>query len=442
LADVNQERITLAEAGLPAGGNITFQTLASTGITSSQFVQSVDYQQALEGQLQQTIESIQGVQGAQVSLVMPDTTTFAVGNTQQPSASVLVNLGTGTTLSSEQVQAIVHLVASAVPDLSAQQVTVADNLGDVLSAPGVDVSSGQDQAMTNSYDANLAAQVTALLARILGPNNAAVQAHAVLNFNDQKTVTNGIATNGKGQPIIAPTSQSTTRDIYQGTNPQSSGILGSGQPATVNSGNGNYNQTQTQTQNAISQVTQTVQQAPGQVVRTALAVVVNSRARGARNLAQIRALVAAAAGLQTGRGDSLVVSSLPFTATPVLTTPKASLRSRLLADAPALGLVLLILLLLFFALRSAKKRAPRFEEIPLTALPAMTAAPNFDISSFDTGELPAVRVPEYAALAPASAPMPSDVDTYIQNNPDEVAQLMRMWARERAGAHSGPGSGT
>ena len=121
-SDVNQERISLAEAGLPSGGTITFQTLASTGITSSQFVQNVDYQEALEGQLASTIESIQGISSAQVSLVMPDhAAALPSRTTQTPTASVLVDLADGTELTSNQVQGIVHLVASAVPEPRGQQ---------------------------------------------------------------------------------------------------------------------------------------------------------------------------------------------------------------------------------------------------------------------------------------------------------------------------------
>jgi len=182
-SDVNQERITLAEAGLPSGGTITFQTLASTGITSSQFVQNVDYQEALEGQLASTIESIQGISNAQVSLVMPSASSFAVSTTQTPTASVLVNLADGTELTANQVQGIVHLVASAVPSLDASNVTVVDNDGNVLSAPGVDASSSTTSAETTSYDDQLAASLTALLAKVVGPDNAAVEVHAVLNFS-------------------------------------------------------------------------------------------------------------------------------------------------------------------------------------------------------------------------------------------------------------------
>lgn len=433
-ADVDQERINLAEKGLPASSSITFQTLASTGITSSQFVQNVDYQQALEGQLAQTIESIQGVQNAQVSLVMPNTTSFAVSNTQTPTASILVDLGIGTTLSTEQVQAIVHLVAASVPDLSAQNVTVVDNSGDVLSAPGVDASTNQDQSVTDTYDSTLASQITALLSHVVGQGNAAVQAHAVLNFNSEQTTTNGVATNGKGKPIVAPTSQSITKDTYKGTSPQTAGILGSATTGSTTNQNGSYTETQSQTQNAISQVSQTVNQAPGQVVRTALAVIINSKAPGAKNLAQIKALVAAAAGLQTSRGDTLVVSALPFTPTPAAVTPstKASMMTTIKSVAPAAAFLILIALLFFLALRSAKKRAPRFEEISLAEL---TAGGLPDFSIHDTGEIPAVDgPPEPAALTASSATVPGDVDSYIAENPDEVAQLMRNWSRERAAA--------
>ena len=164
-SDVNQERISLAEAGLPSGGTITFSTLASTGITSSQFVQDVDYQQALSAQLAQAIESIQGVQSAQVQLVVPQQSTFAVGTTGNPSASVLVALDPGTTLTTTQVQAIVHLTASAVPSLSPSNVTVVDNQGDVLSAPGIDNGASSDDQETISYDNYVAGQVNALLNR-------------------------------------------------------------------------------------------------------------------------------------------------------------------------------------------------------------------------------------------------------------------------------------
>ncbi|HLI15984.1 MAG TPA: flagellar basal-body MS-ring/collar protein FliF [Acidimicrobiales bacterium] len=433
-ADVNQERISLAEAGLPSGGTITFQTLAQTGITSSQFVQNVDYQQALEGQLAGTIESIQGVQGAQVSLVMPDTTSFVLGNSQTPSASVLVDLAAGASLTPGQVQAIVHLVASAVPSLSPDNVTVVDNSGDVLSAPGVDSSASADSQQTTAYDDALAASLTALLTRVVGPGNAAVAVHAVLDFNQVSTTTNGLETGPNGRALTATTSQSSTRQTFSGSGAQAAGVLGSTAPVTPSGQSGRYSSTQSQVTNAVGQVVTTVKQAPGQVERTSVAVLLNAGHLGAARLGAIRSLVSAAAGLDPRRGDSLVVSALPFSHPAAVQAGRQSILAKARAVAPSGALVLLILVLFALALRFARRRRPQFEEIDVSALELPSPA-----ADVDTRELPATPAPQ--ALAPATGTVPADVGDFIRTSPDEVAQLMRLWAQERPGASAQLGGG-
>ena len=86
---VYQERVTLAQAGLPSAGTVGLSILDKEGLTTSSLTQQADYQRAIQGQLESTIESIQGVTGAQVNLVMPPTDVFAVSNNQTASASVL-----------------------------------------------------------------------------------------------------------------------------------------------------------------------------------------------------------------------------------------------------------------------------------------------------------------------------------------------------------------
>jgi flagellar M-ring protein FliF len=426
-ADVNQERISLAEAGLPAGGTITFQTLAATGITSSQFVQNVDYQQALEGQLASTIESIQGIQSAQVSLVMPDTSSFAIANTETPTASVLVDLADGTELTSEQVTGIAHLIASSVPSLDANNVTVVDNNGNVLSAPGVDESASSGTSQTTAYDNQLAASLTALLSRVVGPDNAAVEVHAVLNFNQQTTTSNGFEVGKDGKPISTPTSQSTTKETYTGDGAQAAGVLGSSSSTTSTGQGGTYSQTQTQTDTAVGQVTQTVQQAPGQVVTTAVAVLVNSSAVKKTQLPALQSLVQTAAGLNLNKGDSIVLTSLPFSPAAQATKTKTpTMMSKLTGYAPDAGLLFLIVALFFLALRSSKKRRPVFEELPM--LPMGSALPAMQV---DTGELPVISPLTAATLSPPGSPVTREVDAYINTSPDEVAQLMRSWSQER-----------
>jgi flagellar M-ring protein FliF len=426
-SDVNQERISLAEAGLPSGGTITFQTLASTGITSSQFVQNVDYQQALEGQLASTIESIQGIESAQVSLVMPDTSSFAVTNTQTPTASVLVDLSDGTELSSSQVQGIAHLVASAVPSLDANDVTVVDNSGNVLSAPGVDASASTTSSETTSYDDQLGASLTALLARVVGPDNAAVEVHAVLNFNQQTTTTDGFEVGRGGKPISTPTSQSTTKETYKGNGASAAGALGASSSSTSTNQNGTYSSTETQTTNAVGQVTQTVQQAPGQVVKTAVAVLVNSSAVKKSQLPALQSLVQTAAGLDPKTGDSIVLTALPFSpAAQAAKAAKATMVEKIEGYAPDVLVFLLILGLFFLALRSSKKRRAVFEELPVALYGG--AVPQREL---DTGEMPALSPMAAATLSPAGLPVTRDVEAYISTSPDEVAQVMKLWSQER-----------
>ncbi|HET9061225.1 MAG TPA: flagellar basal-body MS-ring/collar protein FliF, partial [Acidimicrobiales bacterium] len=135
--DVDQQRLAAAAAGLPSQGTVGLSLLDKEGLTTSQLTQQADYLQALQGELEQTIGAINGVQSTQVRIALPANQTFALGNTNPTGASVLVSLKPNFTLSYGQVQAITSLVGSAVPGLSASKVTVADSNGNLLAGPGV-----------------------------------------------------------------------------------------------------------------------------------------------------------------------------------------------------------------------------------------------------------------------------------------------------------------
>src|SRR5690242_5168193 len=106
-------RLKMSGQGLPSQSDTGYSLLDKQGLTTSDFMQNVDYQRALEGELGKTIKSIDGVQGATVHLALPQKDVFAT-DTQKPTASVLVTTALGRTLSSDQVQSIVHLVAASV----------------------------------------------------------------------------------------------------------------------------------------------------------------------------------------------------------------------------------------------------------------------------------------------------------------------------------------
>jgi flagellar M-ring protein FliF len=435
-ADVDQERVALAQQGLPQAGNVGFSNLEKSGITTSEFVQQVEYQQALEGQLEQTISSIQGVQSAQVNLVVPQQSDFAVGTQQPTTASILVNLTPGTVLSSGQVSAVVHLAASSVPGLSSSDVTVVDNHGDVLTAPGDagGTSGASNTQQTDAYDSQLAASLTALLARVVGEGNAAVQVNALLNFNQSQTTTNGLQLNAQGQPVTAPTGQNTSNSTYNGTGTPPSGVLGSSQAPTTTGGNGTYSTTSSQVTNAVGQVTQTVKQAPGQVQRTSVAVLLNSSKKV--NEAQVRSLVTAAAGLNTASGDQLVVTAMPFAAAGSAQTTAAAAasasahRQQELEHAGEIGgLVLLLAAMVAATVIAAKRRRPLYQEIALGELSPMVPMIPVEEERNPTGELPAVRVSPTLQLG--SDAVLAQVNQFVEQRPAEAAQLLKSWADER-----------
>ncbi len=167
-SDVDQERLSLAQAGLPATSTVGLSLLDKEGITSSNMTQQADYLQALQGELEQTIDSIANVTSSQVNIALPANQDFALSSNTPTGASVLVTIEAGQQLSDSEVQAIVHLVSSSVPNLSSGSVTVADSNGDLLAGPGVAEGQGGSGSQTDTYDQGVQSKVEAYLAAALG----------------------------------------------------------------------------------------------------------------------------------------------------------------------------------------------------------------------------------------------------------------------------------
>jgi flagellar M-ring protein FliF len=183
---VYDARLKLASQGLPKGGNVGFEIMENQKLGVSQFLEQVNYQRALEGELASSIQSLAAVQAARVHLALPKASVF-MREQQKPTASVLLNLSPGRSLDEQQVSAIVHLVASSVPELSAKNVTVVDQAGDLL-------SSSEKMAGTNGLDPaqlkyvqelqrNIATRVESIIAPIVGANNVRAEATADVDFS-------------------------------------------------------------------------------------------------------------------------------------------------------------------------------------------------------------------------------------------------------------------
>jgi flagellar M-ring protein FliF len=182
---VRDARLQLAGEGLPAGKTDGFALInKDPGFGVSQFMETARYQYALETELAQTISSLQAVRAARVQLAIPQQSAF-VSERRPASASVLVQLRPGRQLEPEQVSAIVHLVASSVPELDADQVTVVDQQGRLLSAP----KSGDAAVASEQFDAEhrledtYAQHIEQLLAPLVGPGRVRAQVTVDLDSN-------------------------------------------------------------------------------------------------------------------------------------------------------------------------------------------------------------------------------------------------------------------
>ncbi len=420
--DVDQQRLAAAAAGLPSQGTVGLSLLDKEGLTTSQLTQQADYLQALQGELEQTIGAINGVQSTQVRIALPANQTFALGNTNPTGASVLVSLKPNFTLSYGQVQAITSLVGSAVPGLSASKVTVADSNGNLLAGPGVSDSGAAQSNAQSAYDTSAAAKIAAYLTSVLGPNNADVQVNAQLSFNQVTTTTHGLlyGKNGKVQSACTNTSRSSQK--YTGTG-KGAGVAGAvTNTATTVNGPGNYSQSSLQQTCETGTVDQTTVESPGHLVRQSVAVLVNSRALPTGlTLAVLQRGVAAAAGIQVARGDVLNVSAAPFKSQrQLVTTTKPSMLSRYLKPGIALLLVLLVLLLLWRASRKARKAAAANDAL-LDAMLLEQLAP-----------LPATEITGEIHVIAGSARRNSglSVQDIVDNQTDEVASVLRDWLHQ------------
>ncbi|TAN52107.1 MAG: flagellar basal body M-ring protein FliF [Methylococcaceae bacterium] len=183
---VHEARLKLASQGLPKGGNVGFELMENQKFGITQFAEQVNYQRALEGELARSVQSIGAVAAARVHLAIPKPSVF-VKEQQKPSASVVLSLQGGRLLDSAQVSAIVHLISSSVPELSAKNVTVVDQNGTLLSA-------SRDGAGGNGLDAEqlkyvqqveqgYVKRIEALLTPMLGANNIRAQVSADIDFS-------------------------------------------------------------------------------------------------------------------------------------------------------------------------------------------------------------------------------------------------------------------
>ncbi|MFZ6709033.1 flagellar basal-body MS-ring/collar protein FliF [Undibacterium sp. TC9W] len=338
---VHDARLKLASQGLPKGGNVGFELMENQKLGISQFLEQVNFQRALEGELARSIQAVSAVQTARVHLAIPKSQVF-IRDQQKPTASVLLNLYPSRVLDQQQVSAIIHLVASSVPELSAKNVTIVDQNGNLLSDPTKQMANNSldpsQLKYVQEYQQNIIKRIESIISPIVGANNVRAEATADIDFSRSEQAAETYKPNSPPE-ASAIRSQQTSESYNKAGNP--SGIPGalSNQPPVpatapiVASGAAN-------TQSAASsaglmqkdstmnfEVDKTIrytQQPMGGVKRLSVAVVINYKTETDKNgktttrpltdieKTQITDLTREAMGFNKDRGDTLNVVNSPF----------------------------------------------------------------------------------------------------------------------------------
>jgi len=445
-------RLKMSGEGLPAdteGGG--YSILDSQNVMTSEFMQQVGYRRALEGELAKTIKSIEGVTAATVHLAIPQKDVFS-DDQQKPTASVLVATGTGKEIKDDQVQAVVHLVASSVEGLDPSNVTVVGADGTVLSGTGTDSgagSSGGDgrSRATTDYETRLNSSVQRMLDQALGNGNAVVQISADLDFDNTETKTQKYV----ADPSTPPLAETTKTEKYTGGGTSVGGVLGPDNvqvPAGQN-GSGSYEQSESTKNNAVGMVTEVRKSAPGAVKKLSVAVMINSDAVQGANEAQLQQLISSAVGLDATRGDTIAVSAMSFDKTGAETVKKeldaaqaadkqAAMVSMVKTGALIFGVVVLLLMASIGSRRRSKKlkkalqaEIDRFEaeQAELDAARAMAAIAAGGAAGELTAGPPVEIDPEILAREERSR----EITTLASQQPEDVVTLLRGWLADRRG---------
>jgi flagellar M-ring protein FliF len=288
----HEARIFLASKGIPKTGHMGMDSLKDqSAMTTSQFMEQVRYTSAMEQELARTIMQIDSIQQARVHLAMPKQSVFVRDRTP-PKASVIITPHAGRSVSQNQVQALVHLVASSVPLMTPENVAVVDNQGKLItessSAATLGLTSAQSthkQKMEDLYRQ----RVTQILAPIVGDNNVRSQVNMAMDFTQTEVTTEDFDTREKG-----PKTRSEALSEDKNSAMEAAGIPGtlSNTPppapsATTNSaastpagaGGGANSTTARSTRNyELDRSVRHVKNATGTVDRLSVAVLINERA--------------------------------------------------------------------------------------------------------------------------------------------------------------------
>jgi len=464
---VYDTRLRLASQGLPKGAIGGFESIDANRFGMTQFQERLAFQRGLEGELTRSIQALSSVQTARVHLALPNQNGF-FREQQKPTASVVVGLIVGRTLDRAQLAGIVHLVASSVPEMNANAVSVLDDTGKLLSTPsdgsvGMSLTGGidvQQLLTTQQIEQQYMRRILDILEPVVGRGNVKAQVTAELDFTQSES------TSESHKPESTTIRSQQTSESTNGQTALPSGVPGAttNQPpaastAPINgaaqqvtsagSANNNSSKKESTTNYEVDKTIKMVKGGTSLVKRVSAAVVVNHQsvtdAKGKvssvplteQQVEEMTALVRETIGFSKERGDSVNLMNTPFavekqTLTELPLWKQADVQDMFRSFAWPVGTLLFALLVLIGAIRPG---------IKLLSQPPQKLAANVrqleEVSEEDLGRpmllAPQSETPIIEGPTPGELAI-EDARKLTRDNPAAVANIVKSWVNGEAPA--------
>jgi len=336
---VGKIRMMIAAEGLPKGGSIGYEIFdQKEGFGTTSFVQNINHLRALEGELARTISAMDPITNARVHLVLPQRQLFSHAS-QTATASIFLKTRNGAILSREQIAAIQHMIAAAVPQLQFNQVSIVDDRGNLLARPsnlaegGAGGGSSDQEDMRIQFEQAQVRKIEDLLTQTLGFGKVRAQVSADLDFD--RITTSSEIFDPESQVVRSTQSVNEAAQNSEGA-AQGAVSVANGLPATPQqiaaggagaggSPTNKNNRTEETINYEINKTIRSQVRESGSIRRLSVAVVVDGTYKTSEDgktttytprtdeeLAKIKELVRSAVNFDSNRGDTLEVANMQF----------------------------------------------------------------------------------------------------------------------------------
>ncbi len=425
-------RLNLAAEGIPRGSGSGFEIFDQQKLGSTEFVQKINYQRAMQGELARTINQMNEVMESRVHLVLSEESLFSEDR-KPPSAAVVLKLNPGARLNQRQIQGIVHLISSSVKGLEEDRVSILSTDGQVIfkkkSEDNPLLATNTHLEYKNQIEDNLRQKIQSMLEQVLGSSRVISRVTAEMDFNQTQVE----------QETFDPDSSVVRSQQRRIENNEGGDAAPRGNPDTPINLEGRlqegpakdqrkkFNRQQETVNYEMNRTNRKTVQAPGSIKKLSVAPVFVGRSPD--QLKALEDIVRKAVGYDDARGDQITLSNVPFT-TELAAMDDAAQGNRWLEmvknNQRIILNVVLLVFVFFFVIRPLMKK---LQQLPKPAPELALPNPPVALPAGASGSPPHILQAYENALE--SGPSVRDrVVNYVEEDPDKAREILRTWLRE------------